>query len=49
MDKRTILLPVARQIKHALMAGGLCLLLGACATNGQDRAQEGADQSSSTD
>ncbi|MDZ7791886.1 MAG: hypothetical protein U5L08_15595, partial [Xanthomonadales bacterium] len=45
MDKQTILLPAARQIKHALLAGGLCLLLGACATSGQERAQEGADES----
>ncbi|WP_181918347.1 MULTISPECIES: tetratricopeptide repeat protein [unclassified Wenzhouxiangella] len=35
MDKRTIFLPAARQIKQTLLAGGLCLWLGACATSGQ--------------
>ncbi|WP_376695339.1 tetratricopeptide repeat protein [Wenzhouxiangella sp. EGI_FJ10305] len=35
MDKRTIFLPAARQIKRSLLAGGLCLWLGACATSGQ--------------
>ncbi|HSH27041.1 MAG TPA: hypothetical protein VK972_04615, partial [Wenzhouxiangella sp.] len=42
MDKRVIFLPAARQFKRALAVGSLCLLLGACATTGQD--QEGSDQ-----
>ncbi len=42
MDKRVIFLPAARQFKRALAVGCLCLLLGACATTGQD--QEGSDQ-----
>lgn len=53
MDKRSIFLPAARQIKQALLAGGLCLMLGACATTGQgegasSRADgDGADQAES--
>ncbi len=49
MDKQTILLPAARQIKHALLIGGLCLLLGACASSGQEREQEGEAQSRSSE
>lgn len=41
MDKRVIFLPAARQIKRALAAGGLCLMLGACATTGQGEGKEG--------
>lgn len=46
MDKRVIFLPAARQFKRALLAGGLCLLLGACATTGQE---EGGPSGSGTD
>ncbi len=51
MDKQTIFLPAARQIKRAILAGGLCLLLGACATGGQDQgeASEGESQSSESE
>lgn len=35
MDKLTIFLSAARQIKRAVVAGSLCLLLGACAATGQ--------------
>ncbi|RFF32322.1 hypothetical protein DZC52_02340 [Wenzhouxiangella sediminis] len=41
MDKRVIFLPAARQIKRALAVGGLCLMLGACATTGQGEGEEG--------
>jgi tetratricopeptide (TPR) repeat protein len=41
MDKHVIFLPAARQIKRALAVGGLCLMLGACATTGQGEGQEG--------
>ncbi len=37
MDKQAIFLPTARQIKRVL-AAGLCLLLAACATSGQEQA-----------
>lgn len=38
MDKQAIFLPTALQIKH-ILAAGLCLILAACATPGQEQAQ----------
>jgi len=41
MDKRVIFLTTAWHIKRALITGGLCVLLGACAATGPDEGASG--------